>query len=208
MGQREKLTPRQRQVFDFVRTCAKETGSAPTLEEICSHFGFKSINSARQHLSLIARKGYLKLLPGRARGIRFTHESIPPRSVVSVPLVGRIAAGDPIGAIEDVEATIQVPRALWRGDEHFALRVHGDSMMGAGIFDGDIAIVNAQPVAANGEIAAVVIGEDITLKRFFRSVEGVRLHAENSNYSDLIFDRVGADAIRIVGVLVGTLRTF
>ena len=80
--------------------------------------------------------------------------------------------------------------------------------MGAGIFDGDIAIINAQPVAANGEIAAVVIGEDITLKRFFRSVEGVRLHAENSNYPDLIFARADADAIRIAGVLVGTLRKF
>ena len=208
MDQLKKLTPRQRQVFDFVRTCVEETGSAPTLEEICRHFSFKSINSARQHLNLIARKGYLKLLPGRARGIRLTHESIPPRSVVLAPLVGRIAAGDPIGAIENVEARIPVPTELWRGNQLFALRVHGDSMMGAGIFDGDIAIVNAQPVAANGEIAAVVIGDDITLKRFFRSVEGIRLHAENSNYSDLLFDRSDSGAIRIAGVLVGTLRTF
>lgn len=208
MNQRKTLTPRQRQVFDFVKTCAEETGSAPTLEEICSHFSFKSINAARQHLKLIARKGYVELSPGRARGIRLIHESIPPRSVVFVPLVGRIAAGEPIGAIEDIEATIPVPRELWRGNELFALRVHGDSMRDAGIFDGDIAIVNAQPMVANGEIAAVVVGDDITLKRFFRSMEGVRLHAENSNYSDLHFDRSGADAIRIAGVLVGTLRTF
>ena len=186
----------------------EETGSAPTLEEIGRHFSFKSINSARQHLKLIARKGYLKLLPGRARGIRLIHESIPPRSVVLAPLVGRIAAGDPIGAIENVEARIPVPTELWRGNELFALRVHGDSMMGVGIFDGDIAIVNAQPVAANGEIAAVVIGDEITLKRFFRSVEGIRLHAENSNYSDLLFNRSDSGAIRIAGVLVGTLRTF
>ncbi|MCY4383626.1 MAG: transcriptional repressor LexA [Nitrospinae bacterium] len=208
MAQHRKLTPRQRQVFDFVRTYAEEIGSAPTLEEICSHFSFKSINSARQHLNLIARKGYLKLLPGRARGIRLNHDIIPPQSVVLVPLVGRIAAGDPIVAIEHVEATIQVPIELWRGDKLFASRVHGDSMMGAGIFDGDIAIVNAQPMAANGDIAAVVIGEDITLKRFFRSVEGVRLRAENSTYPDLFFARADADAIRIAGVLVGTIRKF
>ena len=208
MDQLKKLTPRQRQVFDFILTFVRETGSAPTLNEICSHFSFKSINSARQHLSLIAQKGYLKLLSGRARGIQLTHESIPPQSVVLVPLVGRIAAGDPIGTIEDVEATIPLSSELWRGDELFALRVHGDSMIGAGIFDGDIAIVNAQSVAANGEIAAVVIGEDITLKRYFRSVKGVRLHAENSTYSDLIFHRTDMDAIRIAGVLVGTLRMF
>ena len=101
-----------------------------------------------------------------------------------------------------------MPTELWRGNELFALRVHGDSMMGVGIFDGDIAIVNAQPVAANGEIAAVVIGDEITLKRFFRSVDGIRLHAENSNYSDLLFNRSDSGAIRIAGVLVGTLRTF
>ena len=186
----------------------EETGSAPTLEEICRHFNFKSINSARQHLSLIARKGYLELLPRRARGIRLTHERIPPRSVVLAPLVGRIAAGDPIGAIENIEARIPVPSDLWRGNDLFALRVHGDSMMGAGIYDGDIAIVNAQPVAANGEIAAVVIGDDITLKRFYHSVNGIRLHAENSNYADVLFNPVDSDAVRIAGVLVGTLRTF
>ena len=208
MDHLNKLTPRQRQVFDFVRTCVEETGSAPTLEEISGHFNFRSTNSVRQHLSLIARKGYLKLLPGRARGIRLTHESIPPWSVVLAPLMGRIAAGDPIGAIENIEAGIPVPSELWRGNDLFALRVHGDSMTGAGIYDGDIAIVNAQPLAANGQIAAVVIGDDITLKRFYRSVEGIRLHAENSNYADLHFCRADSDAIRIAGVLVGTLRTF
>ena len=202
------LTPRQRQVLEFVQACTEETGSAPTLEEICNHFSFKSTNAARQHLKLIARKGYLELSPGRSRGIRLINGSVPPRSVVFVPLAGRIAAGEPIVVIEDVEATIPVPRALWRGSDLFALRVQGDSMTGAGIFDGDIAIVNAQPIASNGEIAAVVIGEDVTLKRFFRSNQGVRLRAENSNYSDLHFDQSDADDIRIAGILVGTLRTF
>ena len=208
MNRLKTLTPRQRQVFEFVQACTEETGSAPTLEEICSHFGFKSPNAARQHLKLIAQKGYLKLSPGRARGIRLTTESVPTRSIAFVPLAGRIAAGEPIVAIEDVEATIPVPRELWRGNDLFALRVQGDSMTGAGIFDGDIAIVNAQPLASNGDIAAVVIGEDVTLKRFFRSSEGIRLRAENSNYSDLYFNRSDTDAVRIAGVLVGTLRTF
>ncbi len=208
MGQSQKLTHRQRQVFDFIRTCAEKSGSAPTLEEICSHFDFKSRNSARQHLRLMEKKGHLELLPGRARGIRLPQQSAGPQPVSLVPLVGRIAAGDPIGAIEHVEATIAVPNNLWRGDNLFALRVRGDSMIGAGIFDGDIAVVNAQPVAENGTIAAVVIGDDITLKRCFRSANDIRLRAENSRYSDLVIDPRDSDDIRIVGVLVGTLRTF
>ena len=208
MSHPKELTPRQRQVFDFVRAFVEETDSAPTLEEISGHFRFRSSNSARQHLRLIAQKGHISLLPGRARGIRLKHNCNPAQSVVLAPLVGRIAAGDPIGAIEHTEACIPVPRELWRGNDLFALRVQGDSMVDAGIYDGDIAIVNAQPVAEHGEIAAIVIGEEITLKRFYRSIEGIRLHPENSNYPDLAFGQADSSAIRVAGVLVGTLRTF
>lgn len=202
-----ELTTRQRQVFDFIQTCGAQTGSAPTLEEICHHFRFSSTNAARQHLRLIQQKGYLERSPRRARGIRVTRESTPPGEIARVPLVGRIAAGSPIGTIEEVEAEIPLPRALWRGNQLFALRVRGDSMVGVGIFHGDIAVVNRQADAANGDIAALVIGEDTTLKRFFRSADGVRLHAENPNYPDLVFDRTSANDIRVAGVLVGILRS-
>ena len=208
MSHRKELTPRQQQVFDFIRTTVVETDSAPTLDEISRHFRFRSTNSARQHLRLIAKKGHIILSPGRARGIRLRLDSIPAQSVVLAPLVGRISAGDPIGAIENTETRIPVPRTLWRGNDLFALRVQGDSMIDAGIYDGDIAIVSAQHVAENGEITAIVVGEEITLKRFYRSVEGIRLHPENSNYPDLIFSRADSSSIRIAGVLVGTLRTF
>ena len=208
MNQSKELTPRQRHVFDFVRTHVESNGSAPTLNEICKEFSFKSTNAARQHLRLIAQKGYLRLLPGCARGIQLNKGSNLQHSVLLVPLLGRIAAGDPIEAIEDVEATFPVPENFWRGDSLFALRVNGDSMVDAGIFDGDIAIVNSQSVAGNGEIAAVVIGDDTTLKRFFHSEEGVRLRSENSNRADLHFDGTGSDTIRIAGVLVGILRAF
>ena len=204
----ESLTRRQHQVLDFVERCFAETGSAPTLDEISGHFSFKSSNSARQHLRLIERKGYLRLRPGRARGIRLTQPSTPPQPVALVPLVGKIAAGDPIAAIEDIEAMIPIPSHLWRGNHLFALHVRGDSMTGAGIFDGDIAVVNAQSIAENGTITAVVIGEDVTLKRFFRSDKGILLRAENDNHSDLVFDPQDSDNIHIAGTLVGTLRTF
>ena len=204
----EPLTPRQRQVLDFVERCCTETGSPPTLDEIGGHFSFKSSNSVRQHLRLIERKGYLRRRPGRARGIRLTRPCTPPRPVLLVPLVGRIAAGDPIAAIEDIEAMIPIPSGIWRGDHLFALRVRGDSMTGAGIFDGDIAVVNAQSLAENGMIAAVVIGEDVTLKRFFRLDKGILLRSENDDRSDMIFDLQDSDNVRIAGTLVGTLRTF
>ena len=205
---RSELTDPQRQVFEFVQTHSEETGSAPTLEEICRQFRFKSTNSAREHLRLIEKKGYLERQPNRARGIRVTHGRSPKGEIVRVPLVGHIAAGNPLDAMEEVEANIPLPRGFWRGDKLFALRVRGDSMVGAGIFDGDMAIVNVQAEVADGEIAAVVVGGDTTLKRVFRSTDGVRLHAENPIYQDQVFDQTDADTIRIAGVLVGTLRSF
>jgi repressor LexA len=183
-----------------------DTGSTPTLQEICRHFRFKSTNAAREHLRLIQQKGYLVRQPRRARGIRVTRGNATPNEIVRVPLIGRIAAGKPIGAIEHVEAEIPLPRALWRGDQLFALRVRGDSMTGAGIFEGDIAVVNAQADAPNGKIAAVVIGEDATLKRIHRFSRSVRLRSDNPNYPDLVFDGTGAKSIRVAGVLVGILR--
>jgi SOS regulatory protein LexA len=123
-----------------------------------------------------------------------------------VPLLGRIVAGNPTDAVENIEARIPLPRALLRGARLFALRVGGSSMEGAGIFDGDIAILNSQAEAANGEIAAVLVGGDTTLKRFFRTSHGIRLHAENPNFPDLIFDQSNAGALRVAGVLVGILR--
>jgi repressor LexA len=206
MGMVGVLTSRQRQVLEFVEARSVETGSSPTLQEISQYFQFKSPNAAREHLRLIAQKGYLQLDPRRARGIRLGHEDSSLGDLVRVPLLGRIAAGNPIGAVENIEAKIPLPRGLWRGADLFALRVRGRSMEGAGIFDGDIAILNSQTEATNGEIAAVVIDEDATLKRVFHTAQGVRLHAENPDFPDLIFDRSATGVLRIAGMLVGILR--
>jgi repressor LexA len=203
-----KLTNRQREVLEFVQARSGKTGSAPTLEEICRRFHFRSTNAAREHLRLIQQKGYLERRPNRARGIRVTHGVGSSSEVVRVPLLGRIAAGHPIEAIEEVESEIFLPRTMWRGDRLFALWVHGDSMVGVGIFDGDIAIVNGNGEAADGEIAAFVINEEATLKRFLRSADGVRLRAENPIYQDLVFDRKAATTIRVLGALVGILRSY
>jgi repressor LexA len=181
-------------------------GAPPTLEEICDRFGFKSPNAAREHLRLIEQKGYLKRAQRRARGIRIGRQDSPLGDLVRVPLLGRIVAGNPTDALENIEARIPLPRALLRGARLFALRVGGSSMEGAGIFDGDIAILNTQTEVANGAIAAVLVGEETTLKRVFRSSDGIRLRAENPEFPDLVFDQSNAGALRVAGVLVGILR--
>lgn len=206
MDQLPPLTKRQQQVLHFVEEHVADVGAPPTLDEICRHFRFKSPNAAREHIRLIAQKGYLQRQPHRARGIRLGREDSALGDLVRVPLLGRIVAGNPTDAVANVEVRIPLPRALWRGGNLFALRVGGSSMEGAGIYDGDIAVLNAQAEAANGEIAAVLISEDTTLKRVFRTANGLRLHAENSDFPDLIFDGSAAASLRIAGVLVGILR--
>lgn len=203
-----QLTPRQREVLDFIQARSVETGTPPTLQEIAGHFRFKSLNAAREHVRLIEQKGFLRRRAHQARGIRVLSEvSTMAEEIVPVPLLGRIAAGNPTEALENIEARLPLPRALLRGSNLFALRVQGNSMEGAGIIEGDIAIVNCTTDAANGEIAAVVVQENTTLKRVFRTATGIRLHAENSSYSDLIFKGTAAAQVRIAGVLVGIFRT-
>ena len=201
-----KLTPRQREVFDFIQFRSVAGEAPPTLLEIAGHFGFKSPNAAREHVRLIEQKGFLQRRAHQARGIRVSLEDSALAEAVPVPLLGRIAAGNPTEALENIEARLPLPRALLRGANLFALRVKGNSMEGAGIVDGDIAIVNGAAEAANGEIAAVVIGENATLKRIFRTPTGIRLHPENTEYSDLTFDRTATADVRVAGVLVGLLR--
>jgi repressor LexA len=200
-------TPRQQQVIDFICEYSAASNGAPTVREICNRFGFKSTNAARQHLRLIEQKGYLKRVPHSARGLRAFGGNTRRGEIVRVPLVGRIAAGTPIVAIEDIEAEIPLPRAYYRGRDLFALRVRGDSMSEAGINDGDIAIIEKQPRSENGQIAAVVLDNDATLKRVFRSATSIRLHAENRNYPDQIFGSDDFASVFVAGVLVGILRS-
>ncbi len=128
---------------------------------------------------------------------------------VLVPLIGRIAAGSPIFALEEAEEVLPLPRALFRGESLFALRVKGDSMIEAGIFNGDIAVLRSGPDFSDGDIAAVVVDEEATLKRVFRTERGLRLHAENPTYLERVIppERLN-QSFRLAGVLVGTIRRF
>lgn len=203
------LTSRQAEVFAFLEERQTATGFMPTLEEICAKFGFKSTNAARQHLRLIQNKGKLERLKGKPRAIRLLEsDALPLPDMVKVPLLGRIPAGPLRTAVEEIEAWLALPQSFFRGSELFALRVHGNSMVNAGIFDGDIAVLNARPEADNGEISAVVIEDEATLKRVYRSAEGLRLHPENQALEDTVVRPEDLKNVRIAGVLVGTLRKF
>jgi len=209
MNDSAALTPRQTEVFAFLEERHLVSGFMPSLEEICAKFGFKSTNSARQHLRLIGKKGRLERLKGKPRAIRLTpNDALPPPNMVKVPLLGRIPAGPLRTAVEEVEAQLALPRSFFRGEELFALRVRGESMIEAGIFDGDIAVLNARQDADNGEIAAVLLDDEATLKRVYRSAEGLRLHPENQALDDIVVRPEDHKTIRIAGVLVGTLRKF
>lgn len=205
-----ELTQRQQEVFQFLVTFKEKNAQAPTIQEICQHFGFKSPTSAQQHLNLIEKKGFLTKRPRTARSIQLSEESSEVKVAPSlkVPLLGRIPAGPPAYALEFVEDTLVLPRRFFRGRDLFALRVEGDSMIGAGIFDNDIAVLSGRPDFRDGEIAAVVIDEEATLKRVYHDPAGLRLHAENHKYKDRIVSAGDEKACRVAGILVGTLRAF
>lgn len=152
------LTRRQAEILAFVRARQHAARVTPTLDEIRVHFGFRSANAAREHLRLIEKKWYLQRDVGKPRSIRVARRANNRRTdMVLVPLLGRVPAGEPCSAVEEVDEILPLPRSEFRGEKLFALRVHGESMIGAGIFDGDLAVLDSEGDPANGDIAAVML---------------------------------------------------
>ncbi len=203
------LTDRQAEVLGFVQSRQRLSGVPPTLDEICAHFGFSSANSAREHLRLIQKKGYLQRDFGKPRAIHVARGPNRRESdVIRVPLLGRIPAGEPFTAVEEVEELLVLPRGRFRGERLFALRVYGESMIGAGILDRDIAVLDSACQPADGGIAAVLIEEEATLKRIYRSKTGLKLVAENPAFPDRTIPRSRLASVRVAGGLVGLLRIY
>ena len=202
------LTQRQAEILTFIRECLKENGVPPTHNEIATQFGLKGTYGVRQHLRLMEKKGYLRLSQGKARGIRLTSaiSSLYDREIHEIPLIGRISAGQPVLAVENVEDRLKISAGVFQGKDLFALRVQGDSMINAGIKAGDIAIINQQPMVHNGEIAAVLIDDEATLKRVMLEQNGVRLKAENDHFQDIIITSETDRRFRIAGRFVGLIR--
>lgn len=197
------LTRRQQAIYDYLRAHAGELPRPPTLEELCTALGLRSRGSLHKHIQALVRAGLLEPLEGKQRGIRLAAGS--DGSGARLPLLGRIAAGQPILALED-RAYVEVPPALRTERPCYVLEVRGDSMVEDGILDGDWVVIEQRDHARNGEVVVALIdGEEATLKRIEQRPEGVRLHPANGSLRPLEY---APHRVRIQGVLVGQMRRY
>jgi len=207
-----KLTGRQQQILDLIRSEIARTGFPPTRAEIAQALGFKSANAAEDHLKALARKGAIELSAGTSRGIRLTETSPftgrPEPDAVSpwlLPIIGRVAAGSPILAAEHVEREIGVEPALFDQAPDYLLRVRGLSMRDAGILDGDLLAVKKSPEARNGQIVVARLGDDVTVKRLSRHGGRIELLPENPDFPPIVV--APGDDFSLEGIAVGLIRT-
>ncbi|MDR0357430.1 MAG: transcriptional repressor LexA [Clostridiales Family XIII bacterium] len=212
----DKLKPREQKILDFMKKELTKKGYPPTVREICTALGIKSTSTVHKDIERIEKKGWLKKDPAKPRALMLTErsaESGDDRSNVSservdilnIPIVGKIAAGSPIPAIENIEESFPVPAAYVQG-MNFMLTVHGDSMVDAGIFDGDLILVRQQETANNGDIVVAMLDgleSEATVKTFYKEDGRVRLQPENSALSPIIVNDV-----KILGLVKGVFRYF
>ena len=204
-----KITNRQQQVLDYIGVHIQRDGRPPTLREIGKHFHMVSTNAVRTILTSLEHKGYLRRHRYLSRGIDLTNPVTPASvgSVTSVPILGSVAAGQPLLAVENREGVLLIDRDLLPSDEGFALRVQGQSMSGAGIFDGDLVIAVPNLPVSPGEVVVAVIGDEATVKRYYPEGENIRLEPENPAYAPIMV-RPDADNFRLAGRVIGLFRRF
>ena len=196
------LTPRQRQILDFIREQLEDSGMPPTRAEIAQALGFKSANAAEEHLRALQRKGVIDLLPGASRGIQLKDTM---RDQIGLPLIGRVAAGQPILAEEHIEGRYQIDPQLFQPQPHYLLKVRGMSMKNAGILDGDLVAVHRTPEVRNRQIVVARLENEVTVKRYRQEGTIVWLLPENADFQPIRVD-LKAQPMIIEGVVVGVLR--
>ena len=197
----DALTPRQADVLAFIRAEIARTGLPPTRAEIARALQFRSPNAAETHLQALARKGALVLMPGAARGIQLTDTE----AAAGLPLIGRVAAGAPLLAVEHIEAHYRLDPALFHPPADYLLRVSGMSMRDAGILDGDLLAVHRAREAHNGQIVVARIEDEVTVKRWRRQGERLQLLAENPDFAPIEID-LRTQPVALEGVAVGVIR--
>jgi len=200
------LTERQRQVQRIIYEIYQETGRPPTVREIGQRLGLKSSCTVQRHLDALERKGYIKRTPTKARSIEIIRSEDPRmvrRPSVSVPLVGTVAAGKPLLAEENIEELHALPTSLIGDEETFMLRVKGDSMIGDGLFEGDLVVVRRQSTAENGDVVVALLDDEATIKRFYREDGRIRLQPSNPSMQPIYVSDVA-----IIGKVVMGLRMF
>ncbi|KAB0669046.1 transcriptional repressor LexA [Oryzomonas sagensis] len=198
-----ELTDRQQEVLDYITNYQAEHGSSPTLREISACIGTAGTAAAMHHLGALEKKGYIQLRKGSSRGIVLSQA---PPATISLPIVGRIRAGMLQPAIEDITGHLAVDRNLVKGEGCYFLKVEGDSMINKGILHGDIAMIRPQQVATNGEVVAVMVDGDATLKQFFKEPDRILLQPANPNYDPIVI-RPGEGEVSIVGKMIGLFRS-
>lgn len=206
---RKKLTARQQEIYDFIARVIRNQGYPPTIREIMEAFGIASTNGVRTTLSALEKKGYIRRTAMLSRSIELTdyQDASLSGDVREVPVIGRVAAGEPILAMENIERTLAVDSGFVPRGDVFALKVEGDSMRDAGIFDGDFVLARHQESAHQGEIVVAVIGEEATVKRYYREGSRVKLMPENEAYQPIVVGE-SHDSFRIAGKIVGLMRSF
>lgn len=216
-----KLTARQEQILNLIKDAIENTGFPPTRAEIANELGFKSANAAEEHLQALARKGAIEISPGTSRGIRLlgAHANtagstaaeaalptVPAALLMSLPLIGRVAAGSPILAQENLEASYNVDPALFSSKPDFLLKVRGWSMRDAGIMDGDLLAVKKVDSAKNGQIVVARIGDEVTVKRYKKTGTLIELFPENPDFKVITVSP--EDEFALEGLAVGLMRSW
>ncbi|MFQ3234764.1 MAG: repressor LexA [Paraglaciecola sp.] len=199
------LTPRQQEVLQLIKNTMLETGMPPTRAEIARSLGFKSANAAEEHLKALARKGVIEILPGTSRGIKLTTPLEDQLEDMGLPLIGRVAAGEPILAQEHVEGHYKVDPALFKPSADFLLRVNGMSMKDIGILDGDLLAVHKTTDVHNGQVVVARLDDDVTVKRLEKKGRQILLHAENEDFQPIVVD-LATQPFNIEGIAVGVIR--
>ena len=220
MDDTPKLTPRQQQILELIESAIERTGAPPTRAEIAAELGFRSANAAEEHLQALARKGAIELVGGTSRGIRLRSATLrslaasriqqlslplPNLNQLTLPLVGRVAAGNPILALEHIDQHYTVEASLFARKPDYLLKVRGMSMRDAGILDGDLLAVQKSSEAKNGQIVVARLGDEVTVKRLRRSKTGIDLIPENPDF-DIIHVTPDSGEFAIEGLAVGLIR--
>jgi repressor LexA len=217
---RNELTAKQKEVFEFLKGFLQKRGFPPTLREIASHFGLRGPKAPQKTLNILERKGYIRKVPGGSRAIEIIgsrvgrHGGLPYKMgfvesasapTFPIPIVGRVQAGEPILAIENIEGYLNLDQNLVSSGDVFLLRVQGDSMIDAHIQDGDFAMVKPQPNAENGEIVVALIEDEATIKRIFQKRDLIRLEPANPKMEPIVVKK-GEKRVTIVGKVIGIFR--
>lgn len=200
-----KITEKQQEILDFLKNEILSKGYPPSVREICEAVHLKSTSSVFSHLEKLEKNGYIRRDPTKPRAIEIIDDNfnLTRREVVNVPLIGQVAAGQPILATQNIENYFPIPSEYMPNQQSFLLRVRGESMINIGIFDGDLILVKKQPTCENGDIVVALVDDSATVKRFFREKDHIRLQPENDSMEPII-----VPDCQILGKVFGVFRFF